>query len=66
MSESRLADYLEHIQQAATDACGFVDGLAKADFLEDTTRQTNLRLGGLVKFRFLQRNESLALMPAHP
>ena len=39
MSESRLADYLEHIQQAATDACGFVEGLAKADFLEDKRTQ---------------------------
>ncbi len=34
MSESRLLDYLDHIQQAATDACSFVEGLAKEDFLE--------------------------------
>ena len=25
MSEHRLPDYLDHIQQAATDACGFVE-----------------------------------------
>ena len=35
MNENRLPDYLEHIRQAATDACGFVEGLGKDDFLED-------------------------------
>lgn len=35
MSENRLTDYLDHMQQAATDACGFVEGLVKEDFLED-------------------------------
>ncbi|SAL13059.1 hypothetical protein AWB71_00375 [Caballeronia peredens] len=30
MSENRLPDYLEHMQQAATDACAFVDGMSKA------------------------------------
>jgi uncharacterized protein with HEPN domain len=40
MSETyRLLDYLDHIQQAVTDACSFVDGLAKADFLEDKRTQ---------------------------
>jgi uncharacterized protein with HEPN domain len=39
MSESRLADYLDHMRQAATDACGFVAGLAKDDFLEDKRTQ---------------------------
>jgi hypothetical protein len=39
MSEHRLHDYLDHIQQAATDACGFVEGLAKEDFLEDKRTQ---------------------------
>lgn len=39
MSEHRLADYLDHIQQAATDACGFVEGLSKVDFLEDKRTQ---------------------------
>lgn len=24
MTENRLADYLEHMWQAATDACGFI------------------------------------------
>lgn len=39
MSESRLADYIEHIHLAAQDACAFVDGLDKAGFLEDKRTQ---------------------------
>ncbi|MCK9512163.1 MAG: DUF86 domain-containing protein [Pigmentiphaga sp.] len=39
MSENRLPDYLEHIQQAATDARGFVEGLSKEDFLADKRTQ---------------------------
>ncbi|MDR6582307.1 hypothetical protein HBH1_01918 [Herbaspirillum sp. BH-1] len=40
MSEHhRLPDYLDHIQQAATDACSFVKGLEKADFLTDKRTQ---------------------------
>ena len=39
MSESRLSDYIEHIQQAATDACAFTEGLDKDDFLEDKRTQ---------------------------
>jgi len=36
MSENRLADYLEHIRQAATDARSFVEGINKSEFLVDT------------------------------
>ncbi len=39
MSDSRLRDYLGHIQQAAADARGFVEGLAKEDFLADKRTQ---------------------------
>jgi uncharacterized protein with HEPN domain len=39
MNENRLPDYLDHMQQAATDACNFVDGLGKADFLVDKRTQ---------------------------
>ena len=35
MNENRLPDYLDHIQQAATDVCSFVEGLAKDDFWTD-------------------------------
>jgi uncharacterized protein with HEPN domain len=39
VSENRLPDYLGHMQQAATDACAFVEGLAKDDFLGDKRTQ---------------------------
>lgn len=39
MSENRLADYLDHMEQAASDACGFVEGLTKDDFLADKRTQ---------------------------
>lgn len=39
MNELRLSDYLEHVQQAATDACSFVEGLSKNDFLADKRTQ---------------------------
>ena len=32
---NRLSDYLNHIKHATTDACGFVEGLEKEDFLVD-------------------------------
>jgi len=39
MIDNRLPDYLEHMQQAAADACGFVEGLSKDDFLKDKRTQ---------------------------
>ena len=39
MSENRLPDYLDHSQQAATDARSFVEGMAKDDFLADKRTQ---------------------------
>ncbi len=39
MNENRLADYLDHMHQAATDACGFVEGMAKEDFVKDKRTQ---------------------------
>ncbi|MDR2017072.1 MAG: DUF86 domain-containing protein [Burkholderiales bacterium] len=39
MNENRLSDYLDHMQQAATDACGFVEGWGREDFLEDKRTQ---------------------------
>lgn len=35
MSGNRLPDYLDHIRQAACDACGFIEGMSKDDFLAD-------------------------------
>lgn len=39
MSANRLPDYLDHIQQAASDALGFVADLTKDDFLADKRTQ---------------------------
>jgi len=39
MNDLRLVDYLEHMQQAATDACAFTEGLHKNDFLVDKRTQ---------------------------
>jgi uncharacterized protein with HEPN domain len=39
MSENRLPEYLDHMQQAAEDACSFVEGLAKEDFLSGKRTQ---------------------------
>lgn len=39
MSEPRLTDYLDHIRQAATDACSFVEGMRKEDFFADKRTQ---------------------------
>ena len=37
---SRLFDYLDHIQQAAADACTFIEGLSKEAFLSDKRTQS--------------------------
>lgn len=39
MTLNRLDDYLGHIRQAATDACDFVDGLTKEEWLVDRRTQ---------------------------
>lgn len=39
MNQNRLPDYLDHIRQAAADACSFVGGMGKDDFLIDKRTQ---------------------------
>ena len=39
MSDSRLHDYLDHMRQAASDACGFVAGMDKPAFMQDKRTQ---------------------------
>lgn len=39
MSENRLIDFLSHMQQAATDARDFVDGMTKDEFASDKRTQ---------------------------
>ncbi len=40
MSENRLVDYLLHMEQAAADACSFVEGLTKEAFFADRRTQS--------------------------
>ena len=40
MTENRPVDYLEHIRQAASDACGFIQGMGKDEFLADKRTQS--------------------------
>lgn len=39
MTDNRLPDYLDHIWQASTDACDFVSGINRDDFLSDKRTQ---------------------------
>jgi uncharacterized protein with HEPN domain len=39
MSMNRLPDYLDHIRQAASNACSFTAGLSKGEFLSDKRTQ---------------------------
>ena len=39
MSGNRSNDYLEHIRQAAKNACSFIDGMRHEDFMTDTRTQ---------------------------
>ena len=39
MSGDRFNDYFDHIQQAATDTCSFVEGVDKDAFLKDKRTQ---------------------------
>lgn len=48
MNQSRLPDYLDHIRQAATDACSFVEGQRKEDFLADRRTQQAVILSLLI------------------
>lgn len=39
MTESRLTDYIDHIREAAANACSFVEGLDYDAFLKDKRTQ---------------------------
>lgn len=48
MNDNRLADYLEHMRQAATDACSFTEEMSKAEFLSDKRTQQAVILSLIV------------------
>lgn len=39
MSESHLVDYLDHMLEAAQQACSYVEDMVKEDFLADKRTQ---------------------------
>jgi uncharacterized protein with HEPN domain len=39
MNENRLPDYIDHMQHAANDACAFLEGFSKDEFLADKRTQ---------------------------
>jgi uncharacterized protein with HEPN domain len=48
MTENRLEDYLDHMRQAATDACTYVEGLEKDDFLDDKRTQQAVTMSVII------------------
>ncbi len=48
MTVNRLNDYLDHMRQAATDACSYVEGLNKAEFLEDKRTQQAVTMSVII------------------
>ena len=64
MTDNRLADYLDHMRQAATDACGFVEGMDKAAFLQDKRTQQavvmSLIVLGEAATKVMERHEMFA------
>lgn len=68
MTDSRLADYLDHMLEAAFLACSDVDGLAKEDFEGDKRTQQavilNLIIIGEEATKVLKDDEAFANL--HP
>lgn len=48
MNENRLADYLDHMREAARDTCSFVEGLSKDAFLADKRTQQAVIMSPIV------------------
>lgn len=48
MTENRLPDYLDHIIEAASLVCSYVEGLNKEDFLADKRTQQAVILNFVV------------------
>ena len=64
MSSDRLPDYLEHMLEAARQACSYVEGLSRQDFFDDKRTQQavilNLILIGEEATKLLSDNEAFA------
>jgi uncharacterized protein with HEPN domain len=68
MSGNNLPDYLDHMQQAATDALSFVAGLSKDEFIRDKRTQRavvmSLIIIGEVAAKVMDRHAGFAIR--HP
>ncbi|WP_320060564.1 DUF86 domain-containing protein [Rhodoferax antarcticus] len=68
MNSSRIADYLEHMLEAALLACSYVEGLAREDFEQDKRTQQAVILNLIVlaeeATKVLKDNEAFA--NSHP
>jgi uncharacterized protein with HEPN domain len=64
MSASRVPDYLDHMLEATLQACAYVEGLSKEEFLQDKRTQQavilNLILIGEEATKLLKDNEAFA------
>jgi len=64
LTENRLCDYLDHMRQAAANACGFLEGLEKVEFLSDLRTQQavimNLIIIGEAATRVMDRYSAFA------
>lgn len=64
MTPHRLADYLDHMLDAAQQACVYLEGMDKADFLADKRTQQavilNLVILGEAVTKLLSQHESFA------
>ena len=64
MTISRLPDHIDHMLEAATQACAYVEGLSKEDFLRDKRTQQavilNLILVGEEATKLLKDHEPFA------
>ncbi len=68
MKENSLNDYLDHIRQAAANACSYVEGLNKDDFLSDKRTQQavimNLVIIGEAATKVMDRHKGFT--DSHP
>lgn len=64
MSASRVPDYLDHMLEAALQACAYAEGLSKEEFLHDKRTQQavilNLILIGEEATKLLKDDEAFA------
>ena len=64
MTDNRLSDYLDHMRQAAADACSFVEGMTQPEFLQDKRTQQAVVLSlivlGEAATKVMDRHEAFA------